>query len=403
MEPLQQLNFEMLKFIRKIVRIKSVNFFKPGGSLADEPVELNVARAVFDELEKFGLSPVFKGVSLFRPNVVAEVKFGKGKTLVLNGHMDTVPPAAGYSFNPFSGEVKNGKLYGLGSLDMKASLGIFVYVTKRLLNFEDDLQGKLILTFVVDEEPCACSSYGTLFLLKHGLKGDAAIIGEPGCERVTIGHRGGYRFRIKVFGEAVHTGLLEWERRWRGRNAVLDMFKVINALKGLEVPFVPSKTFPGRKPVFTFPTLIEGGKGVNMVPDECVAYGDVRLLPSNNKEQVKNLIRSRLEGLGVDYVLEDLLYVPPVEISPDEEIVNVLVKVFFDVLGFKPKVEGCGPWNDGWMFITHGVPCICGFGPDGEGAHSKNEWVNIKSIFKVAEIYFRAIKDYLSSLEEEEI
>src|SRR5215471_9390350 len=97
------------------------------------------------------------------------------------------------------------------------------------------LTGGVTLVFVVDEEPGACSPYGTCYLLETGrLRGDAAIISEPENDKIAIGHRGIYRFGLKILGESTHTGLKAWEQKRKGRNAILDMARIALALEDQE-------------------------------------------------------------------------------------------------------------------------------------------------------------------------
>ena len=80
-------------------------------------------------------------------------------------------------------------------LDMKASLCAYIFMAKALKKVEKSLKGKIILQFVIDEEPMAASHFGTRYLLDKGYIGDAAIVGEPGLKKITIGNKGGYRFK----------------------------------------------------------------------------------------------------------------------------------------------------------------------------------------------------------------
>jgi len=332
-----------------------------------------------------------------RPNVLAWVRgASRARTLILNGHMDTVMPSPLWTRDPFGAAIEEGRLYGLGALDMKASLSVFVYATRALLEVGVRLGGDLALAFAVDEEPGAYSPFGTAYLLEHGLRGTTAIVGEPENTNITVGHRGGYRFRLVVRGEAAHSGLLAWERGAIGRNAIRDMARAITALDGLVIPHDETPAFPGRRSVFTFPTTIAGGTAINTVPDECVACGDVRLLPGADAATVEALIRERLDAIpALDYTLERLLFVPPVEIATDHPLVQMLARHVESVTGIVPTRLGCGPWNDGWMFITRGIPAICGFGPNGQGAHAPDEYVELDSVIATTRIYVRAIVDYL--------
>jgi len=385
-------------FLKSLVKARSSNPFATDQSPRDQPLEAKVARLIVSFLKDLKLSPRRLGVSRERQNVVCHLGPDRfRKSLILNGHMDTVEPAADWTMDPFAAEIKDGKLFGLGALDMKASLSAYLFAVQALLGEKVKLDGRLTLEFVVDEESGAASPYGTKFLLQKGIIAKAALIGEPGTGKIAIGHRGGYRFRLTTVGEAVHTGTSVWEKKVKGRNAILDMAKVACALQKIELPYKPARAFLGRIPVFTFPTKIEGGKTINMVPDRCSAEGDVRLMPGNSDKQVRMWIEDCLKQTCPEIVYEitDLTYVPSVEIAKHEEIVDLTVKNCIEVLGRKPKILGAGPWNDAWMLITRGIPAICGFGPDGDNVHAADEYVDLKSLRQVTEIYARLIVDYL--------
>ncbi len=387
---------EEIAFLSALVKSKSANSHTPQDSPLHESIEGEVPTLIFEKLKSIGLSPRYLGASKERPNVVAEWGEKRGRMgLMLNGHMDTIPPEGRDAISPFSGAVRNGKIYGLGSLDMKASLAAYVFAVKALIDAKVKIKGKLTLAFVVDEETGACSPYGTQYLIDQGCVPKACFIGEHGSQFVRTAQRGGYRFKIITKGEAVHTGVSAWERGEQGHNAVVDMAKIIEALQGLEIPFKQAKMFEGRKPMFTFPTKISGGVAMNVVPALCEAYGDVRLLPGNSDSQVKMLMVERLQKLGIPYEIQDLIYVPAVEIDPHDPLVLSLQKTVKAVLGYVPEAKVSGPATDGWMMIKRDIPTIMGFGPDGGGEHGRGEWVDLESLQKITEIYAKFIVDYL--------
>ncbi len=387
---------EETAFLSSLVKSKSSNSYTVQDSPLHESVEGEVPTLIFEKLKSIGLSPRYLGASKERPNVVAEWGEKRGRMgLMLNGHMDTIPPEGRDSISPYSGVVRNGKVYGLGSIDMKASLVAYIFAVNALIKAKVKIKGKLTLAFVVDEETGACSPYGTQYLLEQGCVPKACLIGEHGSQYIRTGQRGSYRFKIITKGEAVHTGVSAWERGEQGHNAVVDMAKIIDALQGIEIPFKPSKTFVGRKPVFTFPTKIVGGVAMNVVPASCEAHGDVRLLPGNSDSQVKMLMIERLQKLGIPYEIQDLIYVPSVEIDPHEPMVLSMQKVAKSVLGYVPETKSSGPATDGWMFVKRDIPTIMGFGPDGGGEHGRGEWVDLASLQKITEVYARFIVDYL--------
>lgn len=370
-----------VSFLKDLVSTKSSNPYTPEFSDPKQPVERDVASLIAKHMKTLGCEPRMIGATPERQNVVASLGPARARrSLILNGHMDTAVPSESYRGDPYEPFVRGEKLYGLGVVDMKASLAAYVFAAKALCDLGITLGGRLMLTFVVDEEPGACSKLGTQFLLNNGVRAKAAIVAEPGTQ-IGIGHRGGYRFKLTTHGEAVHTGTTAWQNKEKGKNAVYDMMKVIGALQEWDLPFKSARAFAGKKPVFSFPTLISGGTAINIVPELCEAYGDVRLMPGNSDKQVKFWIEERLKKLGkVSYDLDDLLFVPAVEIDEKEEVVEAMRNSYEQLLQKRPRIEGVGPWNDGWMFITRDIPTIVQVPLESGGSHSELEWVNLASL-----------------------
>lgn len=390
---------QQVAFLQRMVRTKSTNRFTPDLSPPDVSVEEEIAAVILDELRWLGFQASLSGVSPERPNVVCHLAGTDpvSKTLILTTHMDTVEPSSDYTRDPFDGAIERGHLHGVGAADAKAQIAAFVYAVLALRRAEVKLKGHLKLAFVVDEESGACSPYGTCYLLEQGLlQGNAALIGEPGDRKIATGHRGVYRFRVQTRGEAVHTGLKEWEEGTRGHNAILDMAHLAVALSQCSLPSSPSPAFPGRKPVLTFPTLIRGGNAVNMVPGQCEAYGEVRLLPGGSEDEIKRRLLRCLEPHSpISYHLETVAFVPAVEIAQQAEIVQCLSSAVETVTGQHVRREGGGPACDGWMFITRGIPAVCGYGVACGGVHGADEWVDVASLRSVTEVYAQAIVEYL--------
>ncbi len=396
----QKLFQQEREFLQRLVRTRSSNPFTPETSAPDEPVEAEVAQVIVQELQSLGYTQIQTvGVSEKRPNVLCLIP-GNGKsekTLILSTHMDTVEPVSDYTRNPWGAQIEANRLYGVGAADAKAQIAAFLYAIHALHQADIQLAGNLLLAFVVDEEVGACSPYGTRYLFDHGLLyGNAAIIGEPGDDKIAIGHRGLYRFRIQVHGKATHTGLKAWEQGKEGRNAILDVARLAQALAEVLLPDVSSDAFPNRKSVLTFPTLINGGSEINIVPSLCKAYGDARLLPGLSAAQLREIIQEQLNLLDIqDYQLEDLIDVPAVETHCDTEIVQALATAVQKVTGTRLRIEGSGPACDGWMFIQHGIPTVCGYGVNYGGVHGPNEWVDLASLQSITEVYAYTIMDFL--------
>jgi acetylornithine deacetylase/succinyl-diaminopimelate desuccinylase family protein len=394
-------NKELINFLRELVQAKSVNPYTPEESWKiSEPIEKEVASLIYEKLKDFGLKPKFVYAFKNRPNVVCSLK-NKGKpTLFFNSHMDTVDVGnmSKWKFNPFSAKIVDNKLFGRGAADAKGGLAAMVFAMKKLIEYKNGIDGNVIFTASVDEEPGACSRIGTKLLLDKGLKGDACIIGEPGSKKIAIGHRGVYRFKIITYGEAASTGTSEWERKKKGINAVTKMAKILLALENLKLKYRHSKIFPNRTPVITPGTIIKGGDAINVVPDKCEALCDVRLLPGQTKEKVKKqivdcILKLQRKDSWIKFKIQDLAYVPSVYISKDERIVKVLKKVARSILKKDLKVEGAGPCSDAYLFINKNIPTVM-FGPNGRNVHAENEFVFIDSIIKTCEIYTKVALEF---------
>jgi acetylornithine deacetylase/succinyl-diaminopimelate desuccinylase-like protein len=394
---------EQVAFLQRMVRCRSTNGFTPEASPPDAAVEEQVAGVICEQMQHLGLPASLVGVSRGRPNVVCYLpgRDPSARTLILTTHMDTVEPSGDYTRDPFGGEIDGGRLYGVGAADAKAQIAGFVYAASALRRAGVQMRGHLHLAFVVDEESGACSPYGTRYLLEQGvLTGDAAIVGEAGDRKIATGHRGVYRFRLQTSGEGVHTGTREWEEGTRGHNAAVDMARLSLALADCTLPYRPSPSFPGRRPVLTFPTLIRGGSSVNLVPDLCEAYGDIRLLPGASEALTRQALEACLrQHPGISYRLETVAFVPPAEISVEAEIVQSLAASAEAVTGLQPRREGGGPACDGWMFIARGIPAVCGYGADYGGVHAADEWADLGSLRRVTEVYARTAMHYLGVME----
>jgi len=388
-------NFDdQVEFLESLVKQKSVN---PGRSGFEGTSEEGMARVIRMKLREMGVVSRYLRSKKKRPNLV--VSWGptrSRKSLALVGHMDTDEPISENKDEWFSGEVKRGKMYGVGVLDMKASLSAYVFALKALKDLGLELDGKLKLAFTVDGKSECSSKLGLQYLVNKGFRAKAALLAKPGTDKIAVGHRGGYRFKIKVKGEEVSTGRRAWERGEKGRNAIQDMNKIISCLAGFDLPFKPARAFPGRVPVFTFPTKIVGGRAIDVVPARCEAWGDVKLLPGNTDNQVRWWLEGRLEKLkNVDWSLEDLMYVPAMEVDKTDRWVKLLHEQAGEVLSRSPKLEGCGPWNDAWILTQSDTPCLAGFGPDGQIEEDKGEWVDLDSLKQMTQIITRWILVYL--------
>ena len=181
---------------QQLVHINSIN-----PSLTSEGKgEAEIGAYIAEKLELLGLDMTTTEIEPGRVNVVGVFKgSGGGRSLLLNAHLDTVG-VEGMDIDPFSGEIRDGRLYGRGSQDMKASLAAMMAAAKALVDAHITLRGDLLITAVADEE---YASIGTETLIK-AFTADAAIVTEPTDMHVCRTHRGFIWFDIETFGRAAH-------------------------------------------------------------------------------------------------------------------------------------------------------------------------------------------------------
>ncbi|KKT67431.1 MAG: Acetylornithine deacetylase or succinyl-diaminopimelate desuccinylase [Candidatus Woesebacteria bacterium GW2011_GWC2_45_9] len=379
---------ELLDFLKQLVQTPSIN-----GKDSEEKISSLVA----EEAGRLGLPYRSIALDQERPNVFVGEDFGGKSGLLFVAHLDTVPGGdeSKWKHKPFGAEIEDRKLFGRGAIDCKAGIALSIYALRILKDL-----GRLGLAKfagVVDEESGADSKLGARYLLDNGLNAKASIYTYSGVETVTIGHRGGVRLWIEVAGEAVHTGSLRWQKKEKGANAIEALSQFIGLLKDVKMEG-KNPSFPGFGFVAT-PTLIEGGNGESIVPDKGKVLIDARLLPNqdNNEyiEKVRQLAK-RLETNKIKFSVSIKNNIQGVVISPKEKIVRILDGLDKEVMGIKPEIRGCGPWNEGYMFIAKGIPTICGFGAVGDGAHSTDEYVEIGSLPQILEIYVRAALELAS-------
>lgn len=382
---------EITAFCQRLVRTPSVN---------GEHLEAAVAEEIAGELRRLKVEPTVVAFTEGRPCVLASVGPGEGGLLFV-GHMDTV--AVGdigqWSVDPFGGEVLDGRLYGRGACDNKAGIALAVHLLGVLREFESQLNRRVSLVCVPDEESGATGRLGITPLLREGyLQADAAIYTYPNLDLLAIGHRGLLRVRACAHGQAAHTGGEAWEQGRQGVNAVTGMAALLLALERWQPAFKPSPAFPNRRPVVTPGTRIQGGHMESMVPERCEALIDLRLLPGQQSAVIMEEMRAiaaqiAAERPGLRFEFTPLIDLPAVAISPDAPIVRSLAHWTEVLTGERPTVAGAGPANEGYLLIQAGIPTICGFGPPGGNAHAADEYVEVDGLVTAGKIYAAALLD----------
>ena len=352
----------LAELVAKLVACDSVNpSLVPEGS-----GEAEVAGVVAAWLEAAGLEVHVEEAAPGRPNVVGVARgTGGGRSLLLNGHTDTVSllePDGGVA-----ARVDSGRLYGRGAYDMKGSLAAIMAAGAACASLE--LRGDVIVAAVVDEE---AASIGTETLLERW-HADAAIVAEPTDERLCIAHRGWLAFDVETHGVAAHGS-----RPDLGVDAIAKMGRVLVELERLDAALRARPGHPLLGTGSVHASMIEGGQEYSSYPARCVLRGERRTIPGEHRGDVE----AELRGLvGPSGSISFPFGRDPLETSADETIVRLLQ----DRIG-SPEVHGAPFWTDAALFADAGIPAVL-FGPSGEGAHAAVEWVDLASLERCRDLY----------------
>jgi len=361
---------------RDLVRMPSVN---PPGD------EKQVAEFIADRLKSGGFEVDIYDVYPQRPNVTATLKGAEeGPTLLFNGHTDVVPVGSGWTTEPFKADVRNGRIYGRGSADMKGGLASMIVAMEALKETGIELRGNLVFSAVVDEE---ATGNGTRSLIERGLKSDFAIIGEPTGLSIAIAHKGSVWFKITTHGKTVHSSMPH-----KGINAIYKMVRVINSLEDLS-----NKLQREAHPLLGPPTLsvgkITGGTKPNIVPEDCEIVVDRRLIPGETIGKVRAEFDELISAIKKEdeEFQADIEVIPgvvgPAEIPQNEPIVKALMSSTKKVIG-RSIITGFTASCDAYYLIKQGRIPTAIFGP-GEinQAHVADEYVEIAQLMAAAKIY----------------
>ncbi|MBN1222319.1 MAG: ArgE/DapE family deacylase [Candidatus Aminicenantes bacterium] len=367
----------LVETLKKLVRINSIN----PELVPDGPGEVQIAEYISEELKRCGLEPRIHNLKPKRCNVVAVLKgSGQGRSLMFNGHMDTVGVEGMVA--PFAPEIRDGKLFGRGAQDMKGSLAAMITAFKALTDSRIPLRGDLIFAAVADEEH---GSIGTEAVART-YKTDAAVVTEPSDLDIGLAHRGFSVFEIETQGFATHGSLYQ-----EGIDANMHMGSVLSALDRYAKGLLQGKTHSLTGPASLHVPLIKGGTGLFIYSDKCRITVERRTLPGESHDCVKAELESILEKISKQEPafkasLNELMHREGYEISADADIVKILSDCASEILGRKPSHTGHQWWEDSALLAEAGMATVI-IGPKGQGAHSHEEWVDIQSVIDSAAIY----------------
>ncbi|MCQ6267912.1 M20 family metallopeptidase [Fictibacillus sp. WQ 8-8] len=388
---------EVVELTRSLIRIKSV--YRPN---LEDGNEEKLARFIVDYLKDIGLEVYYEEVVPGRPNVIAIYDSGiSGKTLLFEGHTDVVTEGDldSWTYDPFGGEISNGKIYGRGSCDTKGNLAAAISAVHSMKKSGAAFKGKIILCIPCDEE-------GMMMGIKHFIKNgwandvDGAIICEPEENQICITQKGAMRIVLNTYGKMAHGAM-----PLTGINPVTRMAKLIVELDKLEQT---EKERLGEHPYLGWPSItptilqapVKGEPQINVVPAQCMATLDIRTVPGQEHEQLRSKIEDIIERLSEEdddfkATLELIEDRPWTETPKDHEVVQAMAQAYTQVTGKDPVYNGVPGATDGTFLHLAGVPIVTTGAGDRYIPHHADEYVDIKELVETVKLYTLSAHNFL--------
>jgi succinyl-diaminopimelate desuccinylase len=354
--------------------------------------EKELAHYLQDELEGLGLKTELHEVQPGRPNIYGKLEGkGSGKHMDFDGHTDTVPVVHGWDYDPFTPVKKDGKIYGLGSNDMKGGIACILSMLKAFAESSYPFNGVLSFSGVIDEE--AYGEGAKAMLKTEWGKVDAMVLAEPYMadkdSPTALGITGKVLYDIYVTGKAAHGFSPQ-----HGINAVEQAGNILANLDKLKI--LEKNGFQGN-----YSTLkIEGGyeKYSVVVPAECRFEVNRLTVPGETVESVIKDMEDLVESLNLEASVEVKTKLPLYSsyvMEKSDPLVEVFDSSYKEVKGEAPHYGYSSSITDANTFAGEGgISCIH-LGPYAGGAHQKNEYTTLDSLPPATEIYARMAAKYL--------
>ena len=358
----------VLSLLQQLVSIDSVNPTLVPGAAGEGAI----AQAIADHMRRIGLEVTIEEVAPGRPNVIGVLEGSAlGRSLMFCGHIDTV--GVDGMDRPFSPVIRDGRMYGRGSQDMKG--GVAAMIDAARVTAERGLaKGKLMIAAVADEE---YASIGADALVTRW-SADAAVVTEPTDLQIGIGHKGFAWLEVETRGRAAHGS-----RPKDGRDAILRMGRILHRLDGLDRQLQSLPPHPVMGTGSLHASIIAGGRELSSYPDLCRLQMERRTIVGERDGQPIEELRAILATLeGEDGEFEGEVRLnfsrPPYEIPADHELPVLLASVARRS-GISPTQVGMSFWTDAAVLASSGIPSVL-FGPGGAGLHSREEYVNVADV-----------------------
>jgi acetylornithine deacetylase/succinyl-diaminopimelate desuccinylase-like protein len=410
----------LLAFLAEYVRHASVN---PGRAPEDMPGETSSCQEwltgqlrewdVFDRLEMWA-------EQTGQPNLAAVIEGGgpTGTALMYNGHTDTVGVSLEqreqWLGDPWSGEIRDGKMFGRGATDMKAGNAAFLWAMRSIRQTGLRPAADVMATITIGEETSE-AEIGPLSALRRGYRAPLIVNGEPTSLHIAPAGMGWFFFRLTIEGKSLHPAA-----RYRavypqpdqepvpGVDAIEKMRAVMDALSGLERDWALNRKHPLMAPggMNLSPVWIQGGSYRAEMPPSCEAVFAVVVRPGDDCQSVLAEIEAAIEGVAardswlrahppkIEFPVIHAA-MEPLDTPVDHPGVVALAGAFRAALGREPVFGAMpGPCDANFMAAEGESVVIFGPGDLAFGAHGTNEYVPVQQVIDACKVYAGLILDW---------
>jgi acetylornithine deacetylase len=353
----------------------------------DSPGEGNCARALASVLDDWRFSVQLVESEPGRPSVIARIGPDDAPALMLNGHLDVVG-VEGMVHEPFAAEIRNDRIYGRGSADMKGGLAAICAAAVTAASANSNRQ--ILVTAVIDEE---YESLGMRALLAAGIRAEAAIIAEPTRLAICPAHRGFAWFDVALRGRAAHGSRYDI-----GVDAITHAGLLLAELERLEQTREAGPRHPllGRGSLHA--STIRGGVGLSTYPESCNLEVERRTLPGESGEKALREITDACARVKAKHSNFDArITLTTAQLPSDVPLDSPIVKRLEGALGregMPVRIEGLSAWTDAALLNEAGIPTVC-FGPgDIALAHAAEEFVPVEEIESATRVLTRVVREW---------
>jgi len=390
---------EQVAFLQALVQIPTDT--PPGNNAPHADVTADLLTKFGFDVEKYPVPPSevqAHGLTSIT-NLIVRQRYGSGKTVALNAHGDVVPPGEGWTFDPYGGQIADGKLYGRASAVSKSDFATYTFAVRALETLKSQLTGAVELHFTYDEE--FGGELGPRWLLANKLTRPDLLIAAGFGYHVVTSHNGCLQIEVTVRGKMAHAAFPV-----NGVDALQGAIVILNALYAKNTVY---RTITSEIPGIGHPTLIvgriDGGTNTNVVPAKVTFCLDRRIIPEEDPVAVEAEIRDVIAKAaatipGISVELRRLLLANALVPMPSAKVlVDVLQKHGQELFGEEIPTSGTPLYTDVRLYCEAGIPAVMyGAGPrtiSEANVKQVDEHIVLEDLRKATKVIARALYDLL--------